>query len=240
MNPTRALSFLALAVMNVEAAFLPAGLCAPNEHAAGPPRRVASSDAPPPATLNPAKAVGDMHRIRDALGVFRRRHGGRLPADTTEFVSDLTVHAKEYGIRTADLFNPDAQYASDPTARAYPKAHFPFMILKERPDGSAIGGPKKAGERDILAVCDLYAHLNVQHGKAGDTVHPTGFYIVLWDDGRVEKLPIGKRVDVYRGNGRFGRGYVGQAGIPAGSESFEQKRQRRRKGTQPPEPPTQP
>lgn len=240
MHPTRALSFLALAVINVEAVSLPAGICAQNEHAAGPPGRVVSSDVPPPAPLNPAKAVGDMHRIHGALGVFRRGHGGRLPGNTSEFITDLMGHAKEYGIRAADLFNPDARYASDPAARAYPKAYFPFMILHERPDGSPIGGPKKAGERDILAVCDLYAHLNVQHGKTGDTVHPTGFYIVLWDDGRVEKLPIGKRVDVYRGNGRFSRGYAGQAGIPAGSESFEQKRQRKRKGAQPPEPPTQP
>ena len=62
---------------------------------------------------------------------------------------------------------------------------FPF-----RPNGSARCEPKSGTGRDILAMTDVYVHLNGRTLR-GDitTFKPIGFFMVLCDDGTIEKIP---------------------------------------------------
>jgi hypothetical protein len=207
-------------------------------NAAVPPSAVAE-DAKPAVPGNPEKAIKDMALIRDALAKFRERHGGKMPADGSEFTNDLIGNPKVYGLRFRDLVNPDARHAANPVARNHPQSYFPFAILSKRPDGSPIGGPKKPGQRDILAICDLYAHLKIERGKGlrgADKVTPYGFYIVLWDDGQIARLPMEKRIEVKIAPGRWSHGFPGQAGVPKSAKTMEQKRNERLDRQQPPKP----
>jgi hypothetical protein len=66
----------------------------------------------------------------------------------------------------------------------------PYYISNTRPDGTLIGSPTKFPGRDVLIFTDLYVHQNNEMvtSKWGK-MHPVGFYIVVWDNGEIQRIP---------------------------------------------------
>lgn len=169
---------------------------------------------------DPSKAIRDLSKVHVGLAVFSSRHH-RYPRDAAEFVKDVFTRAKAYPFKVSDLKNPDSQYAASPVARRYPDRFFPFLIPSKRPDGTGVGGKHRPGTRDVLAYTNIYAHHNITHRRReGDLLEPVGFFIVLWDDGTIEKIPLDRLIYVHKGNGSYAHGFPGQAGVPPGSRSY--------------------
>lgn len=150
-----------------------------------------------------------------------------------EVSNELWLYPQSYGFSDAReasfvLHNPDSKYADAEPARRFPKTFVPYYIPKTRPDGSAIGDPKPTGTRDVLVLTRLYYHENrrVFSGHRS-TSNPVGFYIVLWDNGQVEKVsydqvlyvPQGSYVP--RGSSSFTNAFPGQAGVPKNFLSYD-------------------
>ena len=97
-----------------------------------------------------------------------------------------------------------------------------YLLHNKRPDGMLIGTAKRVGTRDVFANTDLF----VRNRPQG----PTGFYLVLWGDGTVGKVPASKMLTVRaydvigppgateraRREGEKQMAFPGQAGLPRG------------------------
>ena len=125
--------------------------------------------------------------------------------------------------------NPDNRYADNNTARQDPGNTITYMVQGKRLDGSPVGGSKKLGERDVLAFTETYFHQNVvnQNLPQHDTMNPVGFYLVLFDDGSVEKVTWDKIRLVRQGNSTnasaiFKYGFPTQVGVPDDAPTMEQ------------------
>ena len=143
---------------------------------------------------------------------------------------DLSTHRDEYrefqGISFAEqMSNPDTEYSDGYAGRkvlnAFVYAENPF-----RPDGKPVGGPKPPGTRDVLAQTSIYFHLNGISSKDGHiptTVNPVGFYLVLWDDCSVERIPYydTRMAPSSIEKGSFHVCFRGQAGTPPGTMTFD-------------------
>ncbi len=187
-----------------------------------PPEGLAENDTGGKVPGNPAKAIADMKKFHQAINFYRSRHGGEYPSKAGDIVVDMITHNRDYKVLPSDFSNPDSKYSDSPAARNSPQAYFPFIVPGKRPDGSPIGGPKPPGTRDVLAYCDLYYHRNIRVFKGDRTTsNPVGFYIVLWDDGQVEKVPYDRLMFVPKGGGEHGYAFQGQAGVPTNARTYK-------------------
>ncbi len=171
---------------------------------------------------NPENGISDLKRLYQLVQVYRRR-SGQMPVGAIDIAKDTPNAPEEYGFRTFQetmefLTNPDNKYG-DSTHSSKQKI-VPYKIMPKRPDETLVGGPKPDGGRDVIAYTDLYVHENIRlfNGERS-TINPVGDYLVLWDDGTVEKVPHNRIVYIDRGMSSGGRGYSiafpGQAGMPA-------------------------
>ena len=192
---------------------------------------------------NPEKAVAQLQQIYQWGQTYRTRHGGAYPRGSTDFLMDVANHPQAYGIAVGDgtsvfrkLQNPDVRYAEASLGQKM----IPFILFPPRFDGQALGSPKPAGTRDVLASTAMYVLTNWKHGiPTGDV----GFYLVLWDDGTVERVPpsqklivplaglVGKsmtRAALRRaardGKAEWTYGFPGQAGLPGNTLTIAQAR----------------
>ncbi len=53
-------------------------------------------------------------------------------------------------------------------------------------------------------------------------MNPVGFYVVLWDDGSVEKIPYYQRLYVPKPNSEWVMAFPGQAGLPKNTLTYDQ------------------
>jgi len=179
---------------------------------------------------DPANAVEDMLKIRTMMDVYKSRHG-RMPRRTGEVFTDALDNFQSYGFSSSEeasvvFTNPDARYADFDVARKNPKYYLAYVIDEHRPDGTKVGDNKVPGTRDILLFTDLYFHENVRHYKnTRSSENPVGFYMVMWDDGKIEQIPYDKRLMVplpAQGTRRTWKlGFRGQAGVPANAEDYD-------------------
>ena len=154
---------------------------------------------------DPANEVKIMQRYYQCVQIYRKNHGGSYPNEkgAVGFLFDeIEKHPTDYGfgetksiqdlqkvIRT--FVNPDTKYA-DHLGHVDPDKVSVILtqMHKQRWDGAAFGSPKPEGTRDVLAETSLYFHPNWPGLKqTGRPANPVGFYIVLWDDGEIEKIP---------------------------------------------------
>lgn len=181
---------------------------------------------------DPANAIEDMKLIHSLVGIYRAKHGGN-PKTCNVLLEDIDKRPKDYGMKSqrqaAALFlNPDTRYSDLGFMRNNPNNSFPYTIYTKRLDGTPYGGPKAPGTRDISVMTDLYAHKNIRHFKGSrSTSNPVGFYIVMWDDGQVEKIPYDKELFVplpNQGDGfkRHAFALPGQAGVPTGALTYDE------------------
>ena len=146
---------------------------------------------------NPNRTIADMKRLFNEIGLYQKRHNGEYPAieDGKDIDDDRVDNFKAYGYNDPSeaikaFHNPDMKYSDMAHGSPQPETYFPYMMWSKRPDGTRIGSPKQAGTRDVLAYTDIYYHENIRLYK-GDvtTTKPVGFYLVLWEDGDVTKVP---------------------------------------------------
>ncbi len=204
-----------------------------------PPQGIAENDTHGKVPGDPARAIADAKRLYPLIQNYRKQHSGQYPPNASYLVKDLILHFQNYGIAKGNVTgfqrflkvrqfirsfsNPDARYSDDPSDRQHPNTIFPFFISNKRPDGSPVGGPKPPGTHDVLAYTNLYFHENVRHFR-GDltTSHPVGFFIVLWDDGSVQKIPYNQLLYVPQGYGNFGNAFPGQTGVPSNAMTYKE------------------
>ncbi len=140
------------------------------------------SASPADAASGPEMATERLHRIYGLLQTYRRTHEGAFPSmlgGTNSILTDLAVHPKQYGL-------PDAGANGGKQAGALfslpDTTQIVYFLHDKRPDGTPVGTAKQAGTRDVFAYTGLYVS-NHPHGA-------TGYYLVLWDDGTVDKIPV--------------------------------------------------
>jgi len=173
-------------------------------------------------------ATAQLKQIYHILTVYRARHDRAFPAtNSPALLGDLTEHPQEYGLpdrgagnsqQARHLFtSPDSRFLDGGYA---PDGIIVYFLHNKRPDGTLVGTAKRAGTRDVFAYTNLYVR-NHPHG-------PAGFYLVLWDNGTVSKIPASriKMVPVYDVIGPAGAteeaarqgvkqiAFPGQAGLP--------------------------
>ncbi len=146
---------------------------------------VAEAQEAPPASSagqrpnTQAEAVAHLKRVYHLIAVYRQRHGGAYPVDEIYLQRDVASNRAAYGFQTADAAHSVFTTWQKPSTlqRTSSMRLTNVLIVDRRPDGQLIGGPKPVAARDILAK-------SVDH-EAG----PGGYTLLLWDDGRVEKIP---------------------------------------------------
>lgn len=176
-----------------------------------------------------ANGIEDLKKLYAVLNIYRERHEGKQPADATALIKDLASAPKEYGfqnyLEARSLFsNPDVIYA-DGLARNAKEVEriWPYELPGIRLDSKALGSPKTPGTRDLWATTDIYFHPNIRYYADGRTEpNPTGFHLVLWDDGQVEQISYEQTFFVPQGGGQFQTAFPGQAGVPFYSLTWDE------------------
>ena len=170
---------------------------------------------------NPEATIAQAKKAYRAILHYRKRHNGDFP-DTTQLRADMMDPAAGYSISVKDLESPDCKY-SDIAGQRMTSPCWHLIVEDKRPDGTSLREPKERGKRDVLARSDLYYHRNVQHGNKTMSFSPTGFFIVLWDDGEVEKVPYHRGVWAPLGGGRSRLAIDTQAGLPPGTRTYDEQ-----------------
>lgn len=121
-----------------------------------------------------------------------------------------------WAISGNDLQVPDAQYSDGYDERFASQGQVALAFAAPRPDGKPKPAFPAAGERDIWLATDAYVRLNEVVYRGGRSTHnPQGVHLLLWSDGRIERVPAGKEVYYRDSANSFTRAYLGEAGLPS-------------------------
>ena len=167
---------------------------------------------------NPENGVQGLKRLYSAIQIFRSNHNGNYPASSSALIDDCIRDPGRYGVSDWKAFmdsfyNPDNRYGDGSFRK--PDKMMMVSVVGIRPDGKPVGGPKPAGTRDLIGISDLYYHENSRiYSESHGTVNPVGVYLLLWDDGTVEKLPYHQRMYVKIAPEAWKAAFPGQAGLP--------------------------
>lgn len=167
---------------------------------------------------DPEQSVRLLRRIYQDMQVYRRRHGSYPLGEElrSDFSKDRLQAFREYGYASAREawrahIDPNAQFAASSLGSTNT---VPYAMPIERPDGTKFGDPKAPGTKDMLAYGDLYFHVNQHfHIEKGErtTSNPVGFFLVLWEDGAIERIDW-QKVRYLRPIRKIC--FPGQAGVP--------------------------
>ncbi len=185
------------------------------------PAAQAQALTPEATRSGPDGATAQLKQLYHILTVYRARHNGAFPAtNLPALLAELTAHPQEYGLpergagnarQALHLFtSPDSQFM-DGGSKAYADKLIVYYLHNKRPDGTLVGTAKRAGTRDVFAYTNLYFR-NHPHGA-------TGFYLVLWDDGQVEKIPA-RRILTVRAYDVIGPAGASQAAARRGDKQI--------------------
>jgi len=174
----------------------------------------------------PSETMANAAVIFKNIEIYRRFHEGKYPADAAAMISDVVNKFKQYGQASGQdalriYESADNRYSDDPRKRAS-ESVIPWVICAERPDGGSLNDPKPSATKDVLAYTSLYYHEQIRRFNGfKDTVNPVGFYIVVWDDGSVERIPYQNVLYVLRpGTNQTYKGFPGEAGVPPTALTF--------------------
>lgn len=142
--------------------------------------------------------------------------------------------AVDLSFRNHDTIFADESYKEDPEVIIPP-----FVICDTRPDGTKIESSMPSEKRNVLAFSKIYFyHDSTVFPDGKTTQNPTGFYLVLWEDGEVTKVPHDKVRFVHpQRTGSYAECFPGQEGIPANmytnAERWKKAKPLRPNGTNP-------
>ena len=191
-----------------------------------PANGVAENDTQNGIPGKPSETMAKAAVIFKNIETYRRSHGGKYPADAAAMIGDAVNNFGQYsrasGRDALHIYeSADNRYSDDPRKRAS-ESVIPWVICAERPDGGSLNDPKPPATKDVLAYTSLYYHEQIRRFNGlKDTVRPVGFYIVVWDDGRVERIPYQDVLYVLRpGTNQTYKGFSGEAGVPPTALTF--------------------
>ncbi len=170
---------------------------------------------------HPNQGLEDLAQVYGIIKTYRLRHEGKYPSDTAEIIRELARNALQYGFQNlsgADpvFTNPDTRYADAYSKTPPEQANqiWIYQVIGKRFDGTPQGGPKPLGTRDVLAQTHIYFHRNIRNLEdQASTINPVGFYLVLWDDGQVDKIPYDQLLYAPDARGGYVHTFPGQAGV---------------------------
>ena len=180
---------------------------------------------------NPQNAISDLQKIYHACLVYREKFK-RYPPSGMALLIDMESRLKDYGLTNPNqanliLTNPDVVNSADPMRRDAGNItkYLCYKFSRSRFDGQTVGSPKASGVRDVLAYTDIYyfpnSHVEWEHIDSS-SMNPVGFYVVLWDNGQVEKIPFDKALYVPISKNTWQLGFPGQAGLTKGTKTFDE------------------
>jgi hypothetical protein len=170
---------------------------------------------------NAALTSRSLQQLYGVIRIYRTRHLGQYPLHLHE----LEVEASEgsvYPVNLTSLKSSDCRF-SDSTATRAEATGYPFVLSYSRPNGTLIGSKPKDGHRDVLAYSALYARQNIRYDQQSRRyeANPIGFYLVLWDNGAVTRVPFDERLFVPNGDS-WEIAFPGQAGVPKEAKGFRE------------------
>ena len=173
---------------------------------------------------DPAKAIDQLKRLGEMIRVHRDSHAGELPGGMGALLQSVVEDPKSYGFATALDVNPALLSEDCRFQPALPETCIPFLVFNRRRDGTPVGSPKPNGTRDLWAYTDLYRHVNTRFFAKGSTVNPVGFYLVLWDNGEVERVPYDDILYVPRrpDGTDWAVAFRGASGVPSDCITFDE------------------
>jgi hypothetical protein len=166
----------------------------------------------------------DLIQIYKLITKYRERHHGVYPINTSELMRDALVNAKDYGFRSYTeiseiLLNPDTVFLPETD----PKVYVPYIVGNTRLDDTSFNSPKFHGARDALAYTSIYMQSNTRLLPSGrNALNPVGYYLVLWDDGQVEKIAYDQLLKVTANGKHFFTAFPGQAGVPYDALTYDE------------------
>jgi hypothetical protein len=194
-----------------------------------PPEGIADNDTHGAIPGDPAKAESSLRRIWMWTRIYASRHPDLPSPDISKLMIDLRTAPAEYNLPEGragikEIFkvftNPDSKHSDDPTLRRRADSTFVYQFRRERPDGTPRRGIRNGGANEIVAFTPIYIHKNLRTFSDGRRKsNPVGFYIVLWEDGLVERIPY-NRIVWAPYQGVFQPAFPGEAGIPKSAIPF--------------------
>ena len=169
---------------------------------------------------SPESAVSSLKKIYGLLKKFLYKNNGIYPTTPTSLAGDLMKYPEYYGFDSYQeslpiFLNPDTIYiGADPAVR------IAYSLNIGRPDGKLLGSPKDKGSKDLWALTRIYYQVN--RGRVKN--NPVGFYIALWEDGIVEKIPYDVSIAISDANetALIQPFFYGQSGIRKEAVSYEE------------------
>lgn len=213
--------------------------CAPQAMAQAPvaPAPAVAADNKPP---DPQNGVDRLTLVYGLLQRYRALHGGALPvprqdkdgAPATDVVGDVLNHPKLYGFDTASavadaLQNPDDAKKDDFFARHGIRT-MPG-IIRSRPDGTPVGGPKRPSEVEVLAYTGTYFTEKAPGSTRPQIENPVGFFQLLGEDGQIWRVDYDEQLFIYDlapdkpDSLRLRPAFPRQAGVPYNCLTYEEK-----------------
>jgi len=159
--------------------------------------------------------IEGLKAIYDYVADYRLANGGIYPKNMDQLLDFMEKKwsSDEYQQSVMKLENPDVMWADyNPTHR---KNIIDYALKSTRINGSPVGSVKLAGTKDIIATTSLYVHSNPEAKLSDDddfTV-PNGHYLVLWDNGTIDKVPFDEILYAIVGDRAY-TAYYEQAGVP--------------------------
>ncbi len=147
-----------------------------------------------------------------------------------ELLNDMAPNPQDYGFANrkeaeASLKNPDVINQRPKLSKKKAEQVIAYQMRFRRFNGQPLGSTKEVGKRDVLAWTSDYYFPNTKTDWSNidsSTMNPVGFYLVLWDDGQVQRVPFDKILQVPIGNNEWQVGFRGQAGLAKGFQTFDE------------------
>ena len=164
-------------------------------------------------TGDPGEAERDFAKIYRAMVAFRRENG-HLP-ELYELIPTGAARVSKVGLTMADFQSPDYVNSDGHSDSRRDQTHYAFSYRASRPDGSPKPSTPAPGERDVWMSTGIYArrHQIVRPGGRSE-MNVTGCEVVLWSDGKVERIKPGDVLATTGSPLSATLYYPGQTGVP--------------------------
>lgn len=161
----------------------------------------------------PARTEASFKRLYQAIVAFRDANQ-RLPYAPQELERFAKDHSSKVSLAPDDLTSQDVRLSDEYSHGVRDHLGYVFDLRGPRPNGQDKPAFPKLGEKDAWVSTTVYLRDNARvYPDMSVKAKPSGFYIVLWSDGDIERIPAGKLMWVSNAGGLEGH-YPGQTGIP--------------------------
>ena len=161
------------------------------------------------------KAIKDLKGLYAAIDQYRRVHK-ELPRALIARGQKSFLGAVE--VDKELLTNPDSALfdTKREALHCYVEA-----FRTNRPNGKARPAFPAKGERDVWISTDIYTRRNQVVLQSGvQKFHLKGVFVVLFSDGKIEKIPFGDAILSPKGKSEWVWTFPGQTGLPKGSVKY--------------------